>query len=628
MLFRVFPSRLKEEEMIKLPFNVVEHVSWEEAALRAVETRNRLARLAAQDSDYIRPPVLFQAEKKNQDCTVTKLRDFLLEQNIPEEQISIATGEQRELDAIDIFSRSCPVRYVITVEALKEGWDCSFAYVFCSVANIRSATDVEQLLGRVMRMPYARVRSNDKLNMAYAHVIANSFRDAAEAMYDRMIDMGFGEDEAAEQIQKPPTLSGAEDDRQYRMLPQECEEVAPLVIVLTKRPNLTSLAEAGKGIEVREVGKGVEIVTTCMISREAEEAIMACVPAKNREEVRKKIALHRRQVAHHMPRPLASEGEIFAVPRLLVEMDGDLEVVDPELLCAEWSPLDFVQDGGCPLEPGEFCYDSTEHAFLFDLQGERLVWQAVETQALPMLYVPDVEESVLTLSRKLDRLCRYDDIAQPVTLEFCRRCVQGLVERDGMDVTTLFVARRILAQCIRSKIDQFRKLARKRGFQNLLASPNVRVEKREGSGFSFPLHGYAEGVQSYAGAYQFRKHYYALPRDLKASGEEFHCAQAIDLHPAVKTWVRNVDRQAGSFWLPTSTDRFYPDFVVWLNDGRVLLVEYKGQHLLSSDDTREKRNVGALWAGKSDGRGAFMLVCEAEPELSFERQMEALSRTS
>ena len=133
-----------------------------------------------------------------------------------------------------------------------------------------------------------------------------------------------------------------------------CHDVPPLVIVLTQRPDLTSLAEAGKGIEVREVGKGVEIVTTCMISREAEEAIMACVPAKNREEVRKKIALHRRQVAHHMPRPLASEGEIFAVPRLLVEMDGDLEVVDPELLCAEWSPLDFVQDGDAPWSLGSF----------------------------------------------------------------------------------------------------------------------------------------------------------------------------------------------------------------------------------------------------------------------------------
>lgn len=61
-----------------------------------------------------------------------------------------------------------------------------------------------------------------------------------------------------------------------------------------------------------------------------------------------------------------------------------------------------------------------------------------------------------------------------------------------------------------------------------------------------------------------------------------------------------------------------------LNDGRILLVEYKGKHLLSSDDTREKRNIGELWAEKSRGRGLFLLVSEDVPELTFERQMREL----
>lgn len=104
--------------------------------------------------------------------------------------------------------------------------------------------------------------------------------------------------------------------------------------------------------------------------------------------------------------------------------------------------------------------------------------------------------------------------------------------------------------------------------------------------------------------------------------------QAIDLHPDVETWVRNVDRQAGSFWLPTSSDKFYPDFVAMLTDGRILLVEYKGKHLLSNDDTKEKRNIGELWAEKSNGRGLFLLVSESVPELGFERQMSALLKKS
>jgi type III restriction enzyme len=72
------------------------------------------------------------------------------------EQIAVATGSQKELDGIVLADPGCPIRYVITVEALKEGWDCPFAYVLCSLQNARSSKDVEQLLGRVLRMPYAR----------------------------------------------------------------------------------------------------------------------------------------------------------------------------------------------------------------------------------------------------------------------------------------------------------------------------------------------------------------------------------------------------------------------------------------------------------------------------------------
>ncbi|MFX8681063.1 hypothetical protein ABTM69_20650, partial [Acinetobacter baumannii] len=84
----------------------------------------------------------------------------------------------------------CPIEYVITVEALKEGWDCSFAYVFCSVANIKSSTDAEQLLGRVLRMPYATRRKATTLNKAYANLVSKSFAEAANTLRDRLVEMG------------------------------------------------------------------------------------------------------------------------------------------------------------------------------------------------------------------------------------------------------------------------------------------------------------------------------------------------------------------------------------------------------------------------------------------------------
>jgi type III restriction enzyme len=82
----------------------------------------------------------------------------------------------------------------------------------------------------------------------------------------------------------------------------------------------------------------------------------------------------------------------------------------------------------------------------------------------------------------------------------------------------------------------------------------------------------------------------------------------------VKFWIRNLaQRPDTSFWLQTSTDRFYPDFVALLQDGRLLVVEYKGEPYVTNDDSREKTNVGELWASKSNGQGLFLMAQSQDP---------------
>ncbi|MBL9177016.1 MAG: hypothetical protein JNM65_03070 [Verrucomicrobiaceae bacterium] len=114
----------------------------------------------------------------------------------------------------------------------------------------------------------------------------------------------------------------------------------------------------------------------------------------------------------------------------------------------------------------------------------------------------------------------------------------------------------------------------------------------------------------------FVKHYYEKVGELEATtpagniGEEFRCAQFIDGLPEVQWWVRNLERQpAHSFWLQTSTDRFYPDFVIQLKNGRIIVVEYKGENLRSTDDTKEKARLGKLWEERSGGLCLFEMVC-------------------
>jgi type III restriction enzyme len=91
-------------------------------------------------------------------------------------------------------------------------------------------------------------------------------------------------------------------------------------------------------------------------------------------------------------------------------------------------------------------------------------------------------------------------------------------------------------------------------------------------------------------------------------GEEFECARFIDTLDEVEFWVRNLERRhSSSFWLQTSTDKFYPDFVCKLKDGRYLVVEYKGEDRWSNDDSKEKRDIGGLWESRSGGNCLFIM---------------------
>ena len=115
-------------------------------------------------------------------------------------------------------------------------------------------------------------------------------------------------------------------------------------------------------------------------------------------------------------------------------------------------------------------------------------------------------------------------------------------------------------------------------------------------------------AQPWTGAHRFTKHYFEPgPGDLRIEGEEFECAVFLDELPEVECWVRNLTRRPGSFWLQTSSDRFCPDFVSLLSDGRILVVEYKGADRWDGLDAEEKRAVGAVWESRSNGGCLFVM---------------------
>lgn len=189
--------RLKKQNMVKLPVIVANQRSREDVIMAALNMRRQLEEFAKKaeekGSGYIRPIVLFQAEPKNKDDTTTfeKVREILLELNIPKEHIAIKTANINELKNVDLMSRDCQVRYIITVNALKEGWDCPFAYVLATLANKSSVVDVTQILGRVLRMPYTRKHSIELLNLSYVFTSSSHFQKTLSQVVAGLNKAGF-----------------------------------------------------------------------------------------------------------------------------------------------------------------------------------------------------------------------------------------------------------------------------------------------------------------------------------------------------------------------------------------------------------------------------------------------------
>ncbi len=107
---------------------------------------------------------------------------------------------------------------------------------------------------------------------------------------------------------------------------------------------------------------------------------------------------------------------------------------------------------------------------------------------------------------------------------------------------------------------------------------------------------------------EFKKHYYPNRIQMLGKKEEYECAKYIDKLENVETWIRNIDRRPDySFWLQTSTDKFYPDFILKLINGKILVIEYKGEDRTTNDDSKEKNKIGSVWEDLNPNVGFVMV---------------------
>ncbi|OIP97739.1 hypothetical protein AUK40_02605 [Candidatus Wirthbacteria bacterium CG2_30_54_11] len=185
LLVEVKGIELKDEEMVKLDMHLYppqnEDRDWRDM-LRKVKQHREIIESKATDyrlhkGRYIRPIALLQVERTGKEqrgkgfVHSLDVKEYLIELGIPEHQVAIKTSSQNDIEDINLLSPDCEIRYLITKEALKEGWDCPFAYILGIIPNVNSNTGTTQLVGRILRQPYAQKSGISDLDESYIYFV-------------------------------------------------------------------------------------------------------------------------------------------------------------------------------------------------------------------------------------------------------------------------------------------------------------------------------------------------------------------------------------------------------------------------------------------------------------------------
>ncbi len=629
VLHRVSAAELKLANMVKLPLRVVtRHPSQRDQLLsEAITLRGDLEKLAVtegqQTAEYIRPILLIQAERVD---ACEPLRDRLVREfGLSKDEVKISVGRLDELKAVnDIALSKCPVRVIITVEKLREGWDCPFAYVLCSLKETWSATAIEQIVGRILRLPKAQAKRHPDLNCAYAFSVSESITVVLAELREALEHNGFTKAEAERVI-----LSVPQGTLPLGVQPQT------VTFALTEiDPTVAQVQEAALGGKVRIDTTTGAITIVVPLDQDDTERVKSCLTtpeARTRVDAAAELVRKAEQAfggsgKPRQPSPYEQQLD-FLVPLLCFNENGMLyEFESTFLLEHPWKLSEKDASLSVGYNPLMRPYGK---AGQIDVGVKGDVQTTLMSDTAASDFVGTLHQQVLQLSGAddwslerlvawLDRQIDHHDIPVGESAEFLRKAIRGLQAKYGMtDVGTLALDRFRLRDEIAARIQEHREAERKASFQMLLLqdSPLTVAEERT---INFKTMGY-EPSRVYEGGFQFQRHYFGpKPGELTektADGritEEFQCAQFLDGLPQVRFWVRNLARKPTSFRLQTAKDWFYPDFLCQLIDGRTLAVEYKGKHLFDGLDAEDKRAIGAIWASRSDGRCLFVMPTDGD----------------
>lgn len=605
VLHAVSALELQQEGMIKLPVDLESRNDWLEVLQATVQRREELEKVADRATQepglpFIRPIALIQAQpssKTKETHTVEKVKEALVEQlHVPADTIRICTGSLDEIGETNLMETNCPVRYVITVDKLREGWDCPLAYVLGSIGNAATPTAVEQLIGRILRMPFANPTGVPALDRAYAFVLSDDVVKTAMQLRDRMVEnCGFDERSAKDALRV--AVSATQRGLGLSQIPlQQAPKPNQIPAVIAQKTRYDETAKA--------------LVVVSPLNRNEVKALQDSLPTKaDREAV--EAYWERERPPGIAAKKLDEFAPPFRIPRLALRDGERLTLLEPEELDEFTWAMDECETA---ISEIDFSTDlNVGSAAEISLDKEALVTKSVGDTRLTQLELIGEGDDWLPieLTRWLDQELHRGDafmgLAKSESQPWLQRVVDLLAaERQG-GLPVIVRRRHKLAGALRAKIADHGRRQIRKAIEWLIDKSPDSVEASQEFTILIEEHDYkpAKLFESHT----FKKHAFSYVGSM--NGEEQECANRIDAHPNVKRWIRNTENSHhGGFSLPKSPGRFFPDFIVELLDGTMVLVEYKMGKMSHDPEELHKRRIGELWERRSGGRCRFGWVVE------------------
>jgi len=596
--------QLKKNNMVKLPVIVYNHQDTNEVINSAIQLQKTLEQKAIQQEKeggkYIRPIVLFQAQPKTADDNITfeKIKESLTDIGIPENQIRIKTANIDEIKNEDLLSKECEVRYIITVNALKEGWDCPFAYILASLANKSSAVDVEQILGRVLRLPYVTKHKQELLNYSYVFTSSNNFLNTLDKIILGLNKSGFSSKDyriQEHQIEeKKETSSESFEDLFGKPFDDKpTTESTEEIEIDTKQVNEISSSEKGESqlneiIELAqktntEFEKKIEELDKSehLIPTELKDKIPTFEIKDTFKEESKKVHLPTFYIKS-APSLLEKENYVSLTKNLLLK-DFDLDKEDSKIELTRTSSQLYRVD----------LTEIREGEYVPEYRKENNIVKEAFVKYISTL---SPEGKIDQISKRLTKLIKkVDEIALPQITAYIKKVLEPL---DSEKIAEIANNELIYSDVFKTKIKELSTKYAQENFIKMLDKGKVVCK---------PTFKFSKSIQPKNTLQGITKNLYIEEGEM--NDFEKKVINEIANLDSVVFWHRNLERGKG-FELNGFINH-YPDFIVKMKNGKIIVIETKGDHLDGSD-SQNKLNLGQKWASKAGDEYRYFMVFESK----------------